>query len=395
MRNAPGSSWTLWPQPDTDVFGDETYSSRFLFRVDLPIVLGLVIVFFLPPVRAWSGCNPYIILGGILVHLAVFASIVAVGYRRVPPAPRELLTHASNLVATVAIPLSTARPVFILWALYLLIVLLDAFGNPKSVASFVVSVIAPGMSALWHMNGPEAAEKAIIAGVVASFGAVVYLIAAYLADWTRKGALAKAERARVKGTLDERARIGRTLDSTLGSALSEIALWHEVARAGGAGGAHADPLARAQMRARTALIELRELVAGIDGEAASMAGLAVEIRRQGGNLCEAAGVMFELTVRNKEPISQGDAYNMARIAIEGVSNAVRHGRPRRVNVTLAAAPVVVIIEDDGIGFDTLNPAPGRGLNNLSEHAQALGAHLEIDSTPGSGTRVRVQADAAA
>lgn len=391
MNKAPGSSWTLWPQPDTDVFGDDTYSARFLFRVDLPIVLGILFLFFLPPVRAWTGCDPALIAAGFAVHLAVFAAFVAVGYRRVPPAPRELISHGANLIATVSIPMSTPRVVYALWILYLLIVMFDAFGNPKSAGSFALSVLAPVLSGLWYMNGQDVPDKSLVCFFMAGMGAVVYLLSAYLADWTRQGAFAKAERARVKGTLDERARIGRSLDGTLGSALSEIALWHEVARAGGAGNAQADPLLRAQRRAREALIELRELVAGIDSEPASMAGLAVEIRRQAGNLCEAAGVMFELQLRDKAPISQGDAYNMAKIAIEGVSNAVRHGLPRRVNVTLAGAPVTVTVEDDGSGFDTAHPAPGRGLNSLEEHAQALDADLRIDSTPGKGTRVQVRA----
>jgi signal transduction histidine kinase len=391
MNKAPGSSWTLWPQPDTDVFGDDTYSARFLFQVDLPIVLGILFLFFLPPVRAWTGCDPALIAAGLAVHFAVFAAIVAVGYRRVPPAPRELISHGANLLATVSIPLSTPKIVYALWILYLLIVLFDAFGNPKSVGSLALSVLAPVLGGLWYMNGLEGSDKSLVSFFMAGMGAVVYLLTAYLADWTRQGAFAKAERARVKGTLDERARIGRTLDSTLGSALSEIALWHEVARAGGAGNAQADPLLRAQRRAREALIELRELAAGIDGEPASMAGLAVEIRRQAGNLCEAAGVMFEIEVRDKAPISQGDAYNMAKIAIESVSNAVRHGLPRRVKVTLAAAPVSVVVEDDGAGFDTAHPAPGRGLNSLEEHARALDADLRIDSTPGKGTRVQVRA----
>ncbi|MCD6023451.1 MAG: putative two-component system sensor kinase, ATP-binding region [Fibrobacteria bacterium] len=391
MNKAPGSSWTLWPQPDTDVFGDDTYSARFLFRVDLPIVLGILFFFLLPPVRAWTGCDPALIAAGLAVHLAVFAAIVAMGYRRVPPAPRELISHGANLLATVSIPFSTPKIVYALWILYLLIVLFDAFGNPKSVGSLALSVLAPVLGGLGYMNGLEVSDKSLVSFFMAGMGAVVYLLTAYLADWTRQGAFAKAERARVKGTLDERARIGRTLDGTLGSALSEIALWHEVARAGGAGNAQADPLLRAQRRAREALIELRELVAGIDGEPASMAGLAVEVRRQAGNLCEAAGVMFEIEVRDKAPISQGDAYNMAKIAIESVSNAVRHGLPRRVNVTLAAAPVSVTVEDDGAGFDTAHPAPGRGLNSLQEHAHALDADLRIDSTPGKGTRVQVRA----
>jgi signal transduction histidine kinase len=389
----PGSpSWTFWPSPDPDVFGDDTYSPSFFYKVDAPVLLAILLVFFLPPVREWTGCNPWIILAGFLPHLAFGVWITSIGYRRVPPAPREFLSHTVNLIAAVSIPLSTTRALFILWILYLLVVLLDGFGNPKSVASFLLSVAAPGASALWHFGfagGPNAGNSVAMAALCAAMGGVTYIVAAYLSTWQRQAALAKAERARVKGRLDERARIGRSLAGTLGTALEEIDLWHETALAGGAAGSQAETLRRAQARARAALDDLRALSAGIDGKPADIAGVANEIRRHAVNLCVEAGVLFECKVAREGTLSQGDAYSAAKIAIESVTNAVQHGRPRRVFVTLAAAPLSLVIEDDGPGFDPAT-ARGRGLTALKDHAEALGGTLVIDTGPGRGTRITVR-----
>ncbi len=52
-----------------------------------------------------------------------------------------------------------------------------------------------------------------------------------------------------------------------------------------------------------------------------------------------------------------------------------------------------MISDDGLGFDpsTVTPQPGAGfgLRSMRERAEGLGGALQIDSTPGKGTRVVV------
>src|SRR5690606_33635120 len=134
----------------------------------------------------------------------LFAGVLLYGHRRIDPGLRELITYSGNLAGTIALPLSMEKPLFIVWVLYLLIVFFEAFGNPKAVAAFGLTLIAPWFSLLAHMDGPQGREKLLVAALMAAIGGVVYLLVAYVAGWTREGALAKAQRARETGVLEER-----------------------------------------------------------------------------------------------------------------------------------------------------------------------------------------------
>lgn len=382
-------SWTFWPVPDPDVFGDKVYSWRFIFAINLPMVAAFYALIIFTPLREWTGANPFIFGAGALIQLGAFAGVLLYGHRRIDPGLRELITYSGNLAGTIALPLSMEKPLFIVWVLYLLIVFFEAFGNPKAVAAFGLTLIAPWFSLLAHMDGPQGREKLLVAALMAAIGGVVYLLVAYVAGWTREGALAKAQRARETGVLEERKRLQHRLDGTLGTALAEITLWHEVALASDVAGAQSAPVARARTKAREALTELRTLVAGIDAQPANMAGLAGEIQRRAGNLCRDAGIAFEFQIGMLGKLSLADAYNTAMIAIEAVENALAHAKPNRVTVILSGAPLGVTIEDDGQGFDPATTPQGRGLRNLAALAAALNAPLEITSAPGQGTRIRV------
>jgi signal transduction histidine kinase len=88
--------------------------------------------------------------------------------------------------------------------------------------------------------------------------------------------------------------------------------------------------------------------------------------------------------------SQADA--LIRIMAEAVRNAVRHGRAKQIDVTLTAAPLSLVIADDGRGFFAgLDPARtgGFGMTSMRERAQAMGAEFSVTSTPGVGTTVSV------
>ncbi len=75
---------------------------------------------------------------------------------------------------------------------------------------------------------------------------------------------------------------------------------------------------------------------------------------------------------------------------EAVSNAVRHGRAKRIAVRAARADdrLALSISDDGGGFspDSAGGA-GRGLGNMQARAVALGGELQVESAPGRGTRI--------
>jgi signal transduction histidine kinase len=171
-------------------------------------------------------------------------------------------------------------------------------------------------------------------------------------------------------------------------------LWHEVALASDVT-VHNAVVAKAQARAKDALTELRALVAGFDQQPASMAGLAAEIQRRAGNVCAAAGIAFEFKIGKVGHITLRDSYHSAMFAIEAVENAVLHAKPRSVSVSLSAAPLEVVVEDDGSGFDLATAPQGRGWRNFEKLAAALGGPLEVETSPGKGTRVRIVVEAVA
>jgi signal transduction histidine kinase len=56
--------------------------------------------------------------------------------------------------------------------------------------------------------------------------------------------------------------------------------------------------------------------------------------------------------------------------------------------------IELCIRDDGEGFDTSAPSPGRGLRLLAKRAVELGGELAIESAIGGGTALRLRLDVA-
>jgi len=105
---------------------------------------------------------------------------------------------------------------------------------------------------------------------------------------------------------------------------------------------------------------------------------------------------IELVLVGEPPADAERDREILRIAQEALQNVLKHAKAQRVVVTLRrdAEGTLLEVEDDGIGFDP--EAPGTrsrrlGLTSMEERAQRLGGTLEIDSTPGSGTTVRLKA----
>ena len=84
-----------------------------------------------------------------------------------------------------------------------------------------------------------------------------------------------------------------------------------------------------------------------------------------------------------------------RIAQEALNNVLKHAHASRVDVVLAASDgqVVLVIEDDGVGFDpakVLADRAGIGLASMRERAGLVGGVVNIESEPGKGTSIYVR-----
>jgi len=85
-----------------------------------------------------------------------------------------------------------------------------------------------------------------------------------------------------------------------------------------------------------------------------------------------------------------------RIAQEALTNVARHAHATHLSVQLDSGveKLLLTITDNGIGFDaetllnTASLASTLGLRGMQERALAMNGHIEINSSPGSGTQVR-------
>lgn len=82
-----------------------------------------------------------------------------------------------------------------------------------------------------------------------------------------------------------------------------------------------------------------------------------------------------------------------RMVQESLSNVVKHAGASTASVLIAGQErnVVVVVEDDGVGFnvDSLAHA-GLGLPSMRERIQLLGGTLTVTSTPGAGTTIQAR-----
>jgi signal transduction histidine kinase len=79
-----------------------------------------------------------------------------------------------------------------------------------------------------------------------------------------------------------------------------------------------------------------------------------------------------------------------RITQEALQNAVKHSQARTVSVNLTGThnELILVIEDDGVGFDPARTSSsGLGLLSMRERLEPLNGVLTIDSKPGAGARI--------
>ncbi|HVR88159.1 MAG TPA: GAF domain-containing sensor histidine kinase [Candidatus Limnocylindria bacterium] len=213
------------------------------------------------------------------------------------------------------------------------------------------------------------------------------------------------ERLRVVKVSEEtRHRLARDLHDGVAQTLANAAIGIEIAQrrartdvpaALGELDALRVRLVEAQQGLRDILFALRPVALTEDGLAAAVRALAERMDGTNGSRVVARNVT---SVRRVGAEIEAGAFTVLR---EAANNAVKTGRAPNValDVVDEDGAVVAVVEDDGKGFDVAATLAGYatrgslGLLQMRESARLIGAQLSIDSSPGSGTRVRLRVPA--
>jgi signal transduction histidine kinase len=204
------------------------------------------------------------------------------------------------------------------------------------------------------------------------------------------------EQIRAAARQEERARLARDLHDAVKQQLFVIqtaAATVESRFDDDAAGARA-ALTQVRASAREALSEMEVMLEQLQARPIGNAGLIESLKRQ----CDVlrfrtgADVRFEASgLPADTALPPGAHQAMLRVAQEALANVARHARARHVDVTLSGdtEAVTLTVADDGQGFDVGTPQTGIGLTSISARAAELDGSFAVDSSPGTGTAVRL------
>ena len=198
----------------------------------------------------------------------------------------------------------------------------------------------------------------------------------------------------------ERLRLGRDLHDDLGQLLTGILFLSGALEKKLGDGKEAKAVAEIRNLVQEAITKTRMLSLGLTPVSLGTGGLRTAVQE----LANMTERVFDVECRVEYP---GDliverpvaATNLYRIVQEAISNAVRHGGCRRIEIALRleSGRLVLVIRDDGAGIsDTRGDRTGLGLNIMKYRVEVLGGTMDIRSdsqgttvtcvVPGAGRR---------
>jgi len=196
--------------------------------------------------------------------------------------------------------------------------------------------------------------------------------------------------------LSERNRVARELHDTLEQGLAGIRLQLEAV----AGSLETSPetarqsLDVARQMLRYSLEETRRSVMDLRSQALESRDLPGALASLARQMTLGSSIVAEVHVDGLvRRLDAADEHHLLRIGLEALTNALKHGKPTRIDIELWFRPtsVALAIQDDGHGLREAAEisASHFGLQGIRERVNKLGGRLDIHGRPGEGTRIVV------
>lgn len=242
-----------------------------------------------------------------------------------------------------------------------------------------------------------------------SFGIVVAMLTTYRVRFLERrddeqraqieqteDSLRRLSRRLVQAQELERKALSRELHDEVGQTLTALGIEignMEKFRNGG-GEAFRERMAEAKRLNANAMRVIRDLAMGLRPSMLDDLGLEPALQWQGREFSRHTGVPATVQVEGvPEDLSEVQSTCIYRVVQEALTNCARHARAKHVLVGVHRSDqhVVVVVQDDGVGFDAASRSPGGlGLVGIRERVQAIDGRVHIASKPNGGTTIRVE-----
>jgi signal transduction histidine kinase len=185
-----------------------------------------------------------------------------------------------------------------------------------------------------------------------------------------------------RAVAEERARVAREIHDGLAQYLFTVST-HASMLEGEAAAQIKEAAAAAQQEARFAILAL--------SSASGTAPFDAALRRYVDFLTADGQLEVELEVDPALSLAPDEQIEVFRIVQEGLANVRKHAGASRAEVIIAPRGTdrVVLVTDNGAGFDGETDPAGQGLKNLRQRAAAIGGAFTLRSSPGHGTALEV------
>ena len=194
----------------------------------------------------------------------------------------------------------------------------------------------------------------------------------------------------------ERSRIAQELHDTLSHTLSGLSVQLETMKAYW----DVDPITarkrldKSLIAIRSGLEETRRILMALRAKPLEDLGLSTSIQQMAQEAAAHAGIALDLIASDHLPsLSPNTEQCIFRVAQEAITNVVKHAKAKKLTVKLEFNEnrVSLIVQDDGIGFDTSDTSKDKhfGLIGMKERVEVAKGTLNIISQSGSGTTVHL------
>lgn len=190
----------------------------------------------------------------------------------------------------------------------------------------------------------------------------------------------------------ERSRISKDLHDNMGAELTIISSAIDIKTHSIEKPKDKEDFEKISNQVRKAAALMRDTIWTVSEEKISMAQFGIKIREFAIRTFENKNIIIHFENTNSElNLSPESTLNLYRIAQEVINNTAKHSDAKNFYIEnfSDANNIILILKDDGIGYDFASVEKGYGLNNMINRAKDISAKIDFERLENKYTQIKI------